>query len=42
MPKRHRAMTYPALERMLLGWPGVELSSSYGRPSLKVQGRFFT
>ena len=42
MPKRSRSMTYAAVERMLLGWPGVELSRSYGRPSLKVKGKFFT
>ena len=42
MPKPKTAMTYPAVEKMLLGWPGVELSSSYGRPSLKVKGKFFT
>ncbi len=35
-------MTYAAVEKMLLAWPGVELSSSYGRPSLKVKGKFFT
>jgi hypothetical protein len=35
-------MTYAAVEKMLLGWPGVERSTSYGRPSLKVLGRFFT
>ena len=35
-------MTYRAVENMLLGWPGVELSQSYGRPSLKVKGKFFT
>jgi hypothetical protein len=35
-------MTYTAVETMLLGWPGVERSTSYGRPSLKVAGRFFT
>jgi len=35
-------MTYAAVEKMVLGWPGVELSTSYGRPSLKVMGRFFT
>jgi hypothetical protein len=42
MPKRKLTMTYPAVEKMLLGWPGVELSRSYGRPSLKVKGKFFT
>ena len=42
MPKGKSAMSYQAVERMLLGWPGVELSSSYGRPSLKVKGKFFT
>ena len=35
-------MTYSAVEKMLLGWPGVELSRSYGRPSLKIKGKFFT
>lgn len=42
MPKRRGAITYAAVEAMLLGWPGVERSTSYGRPSLKVAGRFFT
>jgi hypothetical protein len=42
MPKRGTGMTYAAVERMLLGWPGVQLSTSYGRPSLKVNGKFFT
>jgi hypothetical protein len=42
MPKRKPATTYAAVERMLLGWPGVELSTSYGRPSLKIKGKFFT
>src|SRR4030095_9864451 len=27
---------------MLLGCPGVELSTSYGRPSLKILGKFYT
>lgn len=40
MPKR--GTTYAAVEKMLLGWPGVEPSTSYGRPSLKVNGKFFT
>ena len=35
-------MSYAAVETMVLGWPGVERSTSYGRPSLKVAGRFFT
>jgi hypothetical protein len=42
MAKRRGAMTYAAVETMVLGWPGVERSTSYGRPSLKVAGRFFT
>jgi hypothetical protein len=42
MSKRNSSMTYAAVEKMLLGWPGVELSRSYGRPSLKVKGKFFT
>jgi hypothetical protein len=41
MPKR-KPLTYAALEKLLLRWPGVELSRSYGRPSLKVKGKFFT
>jgi hypothetical protein len=41
MPQR-KPMTYVALEKLLLRWPGVELSRSYGRPSLKVKGKFFT
>lgn len=35
-------MNYDDVETMVLGWPGVELSRSYGRPSLKVKGKFFT
>jgi hypothetical protein len=42
LTKRKTGTTYAAVERMLLGWPGVELSTSYGRPSLKVVGKFFT
>jgi hypothetical protein len=42
MPKRRGALSYAAVEKMLLGWPAVEQSTSYGRPSLKVAGRFFT
>lgn len=42
MPRRSSPLTYAAVERMLLSWPGVELSTSYGRPSLKVKGKFFT
>lgn len=30
------------LERILLTWPGVERSTSYGKPSLKVAGKFLT
>lgn len=42
MAKRKAAMSYHDMERMVLAWPGVELSSSYGKPSLKVNGKFFT
>lgn len=42
MPKCKSATTYAAVETMLLGWPGVERSTSYGRPSLKIKGKFFT
>jgi hypothetical protein len=42
MPNRKPTKTYAAVEKMLLRWPGVELSRSYGRPSLKVKGKFFT
>jgi hypothetical protein len=40
--KRKTGTTYAAVEKMLLGWPGVELSTSYGRPSLKIKGKFYT
>lgn len=40
--KRKTGTTYAAVEKMLLGWPGVELSTSYGRPSLKILGKFYT
>jgi hypothetical protein len=42
MAKRKTGTTYAAVEKMLLGWPGVELSTSYGRPSLKIKGKFYT
>jgi hypothetical protein len=42
MAKRKTGTTYAAVEKMLLGWPGVELSTSYGRPSLKILGKFYT
>lgn len=42
MAGRKSVMRYHDVERMVLGWPGVELSQSYGRPSLKVKGKFFT
>lgn len=34
--------TFADLERILLTWPGVERSTSYGKPSLKVAGKFLT
>jgi hypothetical protein len=40
--RRKTGTTYAAVEKMLLGWPGVELSTSYGRPSLKIMGKFYT
>lgn len=42
MAGRKSVMRYDDVARMVLGWPGVELSQSYGRPSLKVLGKFFT
>lgn len=42
MVKREAGTTYATVEKMLLSWPGVELSTSYGRPSLKVLGKFYT
>lgn len=33
---------FAGLERILLTWPGVERSTSYGKPSLKVAGKFLT
>ena len=35
-------MRYATLRRKLLGWPGVEEGSHYGRPSLKAFGKFLT
>lgn len=35
-------MTYAELAEILLKWPLVELSSSYGTPSLKVKGKLLT
>lgn len=35
-------MTYDEVRRMVLAWPGVEDGTSYGAPSLKIKGKFFT
>jgi hypothetical protein len=35
-------MTYDEVRRMVLAWPGVEDGTSYGVPSLKIKGKFFT
>lgn len=35
-------MTFDEIETMALAWPGVELSTSYGTPALKVRGRLLT
>jgi hypothetical protein len=42
MAARPTKLSYAALKRKLLGWPGVEEGTSYGRPSLKAFGKFFT
>ena len=42
MAPRRTRLSYAALRRKLLGWPGVEESTSYGAPSLKAFGKFLT
>jgi hypothetical protein len=39
---RRTALTFAALKRKLLRWPGVEEGVSYGKPSLKAFGKFLT
>jgi hypothetical protein len=40
MASRGVGASYAALRRKLLGWPGVEEASQYGKPSLKAFGKF--
>lgn len=42
MAPRRARVSYAALKRKLLGWPGVEEGTSYGAPSLKSFGKFLT
>jgi hypothetical protein len=42
MSSRRVGASYTALRRKLLGWPGVEEASHYGKPSLKAFGKFLT
>jgi len=35
-------MTWDELVEMALAFPGIEVSTSYGTPSLKVKGKFLT
>ena len=35
-------MTFEDLSKILLGWPLVEASTSYGTPSFKVKGKLLT
>ena len=42
MAARRTRLSYASLKRKLLGWPGVEESTSYGAPSLKAFGKFLT
>lgn len=35
-------MTFEDLTTLLLSWPGVESSTSYGTPSFKVKGKLLT
>ena len=42
MAVRRTTVSYATLRRKLLGWPGVEVSSHYGKPSLKAFGKFLT
>ena len=38
MPKT--GLAFAALRKMMLAWPGVEESTSYGTPSFKLKGKF--
>ena len=40
MASRRVRASDTALRRKLLGWPGVEEASHYGKPSLKAFGKF--
>lgn len=42
MASRRVRASYTALRRKLLGWPGVEEASHYGKPSLKAFGKFLS
>jgi hypothetical protein len=35
-------MTFDDVKTIALAWPGVEVSTSYGTPALKVQGKLLT
>ncbi|MDD3836509.1 MAG: MmcQ/YjbR family DNA-binding protein [Phenylobacterium sp.] len=35
-------MTYDEVRKLVLSFPGAEEGTSYGRPSFKVKGKFFT
>jgi len=39
-PRRGGGVTYGVVRRLALALPGVEESTSYGTPSLKVKGKF--
>ena len=40
MPSRKRGVTFQQVTELALAFPGVEATSSFGAPSLKVKGKF--
>jgi hypothetical protein len=40
MPSRKRGITFDQVTKMALAFPGVEATSSFGTPALKVKGKF--
>jgi hypothetical protein len=41
MPPRHRPIGFDTIRRLGLAMPGVEVSTTYGAPALKVRKRMF-
>jgi hypothetical protein len=42
LERKDTTMTFAELTDMLMGWPLVESSTSYGTPSFKVRGKLLT